>query len=345
MPQIKALSKLYEKDILSVINYCSNNISCQEFQIEEEEKFNTLFLNQIRIKNEKNISLKIKIITESYHKGLKQARKGKLNTAESYFKRGEKYRTGFDNEQNLIIDALTLPNISYLKYKKHLYEAAIIDLYSAINTIDQLINKGYSFLHAHKIQQVHNLIRIQLKLGNTKTAMRFNSQLLQHIINKSTLEWKVGNWDPTLLLKVPTTLLESLTFQVANEMINNIILASKLNKESLQKYFQFAFKGIKPSKETIIYYSPFQIIRQYCYLMELYFSEKYELFISTAKIFICKAPHFCDIWKYLLLRFFQDIIRLETNKEEFYQIESTINDFVKQHLNIEEKAQRIFNQF
>lgn len=334
MYQIETAKNNMAGDILVLLDYCYHQDPIDRYQTVREEQFSFLFLSRLRSENTREAYLKIKLIVEYYTKGLNEAKVGAFKKAEAYFEQGKLYRKGLEETQELLVDALTLPNIAYLKYQKEWYALAMADLYKAIKINDQLIDAGYYFLHSHKIQQVHNLIRVHVKMEEWTKVKDLNLKLLAHLIKDREPDWDVGNWNPALLDQVPDTLLESMIFQVTNEMINCIILTTNLEKKNLEKEFKIAFKDLPLYEELDFPFLPSQGIGHFLYLMKLYFRRNHKLFIVSVVDFLSIAPHSCNIWKYVLVDCLQKIAQKNGTKQELKQVDRMVQDYVANSLKI-----------
>ncbi|PWN70579.1 hypothetical protein C1631_011500 [Chryseobacterium phosphatilyticum] len=113
----------------------------------------------------------------NYHEALKEARTGNVQKAEILAIRAKKY-IDFDSlqiQEKHLYELISLPIQAFLSYKKTNYILAKQQTYETM-LFDEKLEQYNSSIACHKIQQLHNIARIEMKELNTEYALEiFNS--------------------------------------------------------------------------------------------------------------------------------------------------------------------------
>lgn len=97
-----------------------------------------------------------------------------------------------ENEKR-IIDMSGLPLQAYYYYKKDDFEKAFHLTNESIVNDDFFLEK-YPFLYGHKIQQIHNIIRIYFKQNKFEKGCQLANHVLNHLILGAKMEYLIGDW-------------------------------------------------------------------------------------------------------------------------------------------------------
>lgn len=135
-------------------------------------------------------------------------------------------RYSFPKVDESLLAVSRLPALAYLQYKRKEDNLAIqtlkvmldIDLYLAEN-------KKFDVLVYHRIQQVHNLARIQSRIGGKEEWKFLNLQILMFLLGGQN-RFEDSNWDFDVIRKLPEDLRVLMSIQVLSELVS---VAFKLN--------------------------------------------------------------------------------------------------------------------
>ena len=112
----------------------------------------------------------------NYHEALKEARAGNIQKAEMLIVRSKKY-IDFDSLQSKekdLYSLISLPIQAFLSYKRNHYTLAKQQTYETM-LFDEKLEQYNPSMFYHKIQQLHNISRVEMKENNTeKTVEVFN---------------------------------------------------------------------------------------------------------------------------------------------------------------------------
>lgn len=150
---------------------------------------------------------------------LAEARRGRYNLS-SYYLYKAKSVSGrlLGVESRLIADTFYNSVRAYLAYKLREHGRAARCLEEALGLDSELEDRyGYSVMHAHKIQILHNFIRLCRQNNEYRNASYRISSLLKYIEN-TELPDEGGCWGFLKVLSVPSTLLDALHLQVLGEL-------------------------------------------------------------------------------------------------------------------------------
>ncbi|AUP81389.1 radical SAM/SPASM domain-containing protein [Flavivirga eckloniae] len=145
-----------------------------------------------------------------------------------------------DNEVK-VIDMSSLPLKAYYYYKIEDYEQALYLTNGSILNDDFFLEK-YPFLYGHKVQQIHNIIRIYFKQEKFKEACLLNNDILNHLILGNKVTYEVGYWYDSYKIENSPEMI-NMIYQIFSETLSVITNLSN-NGEKERELFQTAFKGL-----------------------------------------------------------------------------------------------------
>lgn len=154
----------------------------------------------------------------------------------------------FDSNEQNVINLLSLPAVAYFYYRNKNYEMAITKTNKSILTDDIFLEK-YPFLYAHKIQQLHNLMRINFRRNNVNDALLTCNNVLGHLISGKNIVHEFGFWKENYNLDKNDKGIIGMIYQIFSEtvaIINN--LSNNLSDE--MDYLSLAFDNIFENKNT-----------------------------------------------------------------------------------------------
>lgn len=121
----------------------------------------------------------------NYNNALNEARQNKINSAENYAIRAKKHIniSQLSDIESDLYRLIKYPIDSYLFYKNGEYEKAIKYADKAI-LLDHKLEQYNSILFYHKIQQLHNLARINIRTQKYDSACEFFNKIFMCLIAK-----------------------------------------------------------------------------------------------------------------------------------------------------------------
>ena len=152
--------------------------------------------------------------------GLRTARAGRTAEAEQFFAEAWKIiRCGkLSTEASLVCVSFQEAAEAYLDYREGAFERAEARIRQAL-TIDEVLEKhGYRILHLHRVQLLHNLVRILAKRGHNAEAVILASHVLSYLEMGSETPPIRGTWGHPLVAAVPSHLVASMFVQVTGEI-------------------------------------------------------------------------------------------------------------------------------
>ncbi len=163
------------------------------------------------------------------------------------------------NELNLSTQEMNVFNLYYLPakayyfYKIKDFENAKLYTHKSILSDDLYIAK-HPFLYGHKIQQIHNLIRINFRIGLYEEACSLNYELLNHLIEGNQFKYNIGSWIENYNLTNDIEML-GMIHQIFAETVNTLVEISSSKYD--EKYlFEIAFHGDFSHKNNFNKLSP-----------------------------------------------------------------------------------------
>ena len=166
--------------------------------------------------------------SEAQRQGLLAARRGDLAAADQLFA-----------EANVLLD-LEKPSLecsllcksfqgaaeAYLDYRRSDFDKAIARIYEVL-AIDLVLEEkyGYAILHLHRIQLLHNLMRVEARRAHLEEAINLGYQLLDYLEGKSEALPIFEAWDSMRVTSLPLQLVEGMFAQITEEIA--VILTGK----------------------------------------------------------------------------------------------------------------------
>lgn len=96
-------------------------------------------------------------------------------------------------KEEKIFNFYRIPVNAYQKYKDGNYDLAISETINSIKN-DDFFLESYPMIYGHKIQQIHNIIRVFFKMENYRNALTYNDKILSHLILGTSLDLGFGKW-------------------------------------------------------------------------------------------------------------------------------------------------------
>jgi hypothetical protein len=193
---------------------------------------------------------------------LRYARKGKLvNALQSLQKAYDVMQSSSVSvECSLIAESFTESVWAYLDYRNG-------EIISAKNRIDNALSIdirlekefGYHILALHRVQLVHNLMRIEKYSNNYIRVFQYGNALLEYLEGKSSA-WPLSKHKGDINISLlPITLVEKMFIQIAGEL-SMIMTSNRLVEDRLFSFIQEHADSINNSS-CKLYWIPHEWIR------------------------------------------------------------------------------------
>ncbi len=216
-------SEHYNETINKLLNINFNAFKANEPQI-YQEVFKQFFDKEV---TEENFAV-VNEINDVYVSLIGALRKKKLSAYEEELVAvSEKRNSSKLNENELkVIDMSSLPLEAYYYYKKEDFDTALQLTNNSILNDDFFLEK-YPFLYGHKIQQIHNVIRIYFRQEKYKEGCLLVNDVLNHLMLGHKMKYPIGHWhdgykideDPEMITMVYQIFSE--TVQVITNLSNH----------------------------------------------------------------------------------------------------------------------------
>ena len=231
--------KKYDNEIInSLLDINFNNIK-QPIEEVFQNSLNEYFLKEVRPHNLKAIQE----INNLYAEALLTLRKNKINDYSLFSEKIENNLSllELNDQENKVALLFALPVIAYYQYKLCNYDEAIKLTNDSILNDDYFLNK-HPFLYGHKIQQLHNTIRILLKSDKLESALKLCNYTLNHLIYGKEIKNHIGFWHEKYDIKEDINMI-GMIFQIFTETVRDITTISN-SKEEEEEYFNIAFGNL-----------------------------------------------------------------------------------------------------
>lgn len=235
--------KIYQDDAVNSLL----NINFKSFEAHEPEVFqkslDNFFANEVR----QEIVGQIQKVNKYYSDALVSLRNNMLNDYENSFEQINSILSGLSltPKEEKVASLFALPVTAYYEYKLGNYEAAINYTNESIKN-DDFFLKDHPFLYGHKIQQMHNTMRVLFKANKIDEALRIGNMTLSHLITGSSLEPGVGLWYNSYEIEHNIEMI-GMIYQIITETIRVITQISN-NQQEEYDYFSLAFGSILSSE-------------------------------------------------------------------------------------------------
>jgi hypothetical protein len=239
----------------------------------------------------------------SYYKGLFEARKNLLSSANLTFQGIDKMRVNLDKDSIIkdILDSAALPAKAYLHYKQHNYDEAQKMLLNMIETDQRLIEQSdFYILEFHRIQQIHNLARLEFRRNNMNEGAGLIGQGLRYMLNYETPQ--IGEkWFPENISRAPFQLRSDMTMQFAMEAIGIFLNFPQIETHlHIQAFSNLTF--FEPNTEDE------KLLIDYLEVKNEFIGDNHAEFINQALIFIKRASVAFDICKLSLINNIAEVL-------------------------------------
>jgi hypothetical protein len=177
--------------------------------------------------------LQLRSLSGACGKGLTAARQGLLDDSLRHYQQAEGYLERLKDSTRpawLLGCSTYRPGIAYLDFRRGFPQRAREHLDQAMDSGLELERDGLPIMQMSRIQQGHNLARMDLWLGQRESAFKLAAALLAYMESRTNeLPYHHG-WRPKGLQAVPRNLLETMIHQIVGETAGDIV-AGKASAE------------------------------------------------------------------------------------------------------------------
>lgn len=186
--------------------------------------FNDIMRESMRTHFDTKTVRAIQCVVSTYSLGFQAAKQGKFNAASSEFTRGDELLAVIQQahapEVTTFLTCLTLPFRAYYEHGQGHFDAATARTLAAIASIVQL-EEQMPILHMARVQQLHNMSRVNFKRGDAPGGAVLVNELLKYL-STGAVPALAGDWRPSLLRGTPPALQAGMFSQVFVEMVRNL---------------------------------------------------------------------------------------------------------------------------
>lgn len=185
------------------------------------------FIDQLYIMMDKQISFQEQsLIRQGFilrDQALRAAQNGDLSESILFFQANESFlqRQVLSKEGRLFIQSYYHAGIAYLEYRQNNFDRALEHIQSSL-TCDFILETefGYAIQHLHRLQLIHNMMRIEKRCGHLNEALNLGYQLLNYLERKIPTLSLPGSisWQSGQLVAFTPDLLSSLFIQITLEL-------------------------------------------------------------------------------------------------------------------------------
>lgn len=191
----------------------------------EYVNFDQLFAEFVRQKYSSSEIMDMQMVWRSYTKALSECKKGELVKTAFYHKMGEEMLKSANlfQEQIQYLNVYIYPNLALYEHKKGKFDVANDYLLKAIKNIE-IIEKEYPDAHASKIQQLHNVTRIDFRRGNYQQYIEDTKILINYLFFGIVDKENKFNLNPLILKKCSNNIIYIFIIQIFSEFIAKFLI-------------------------------------------------------------------------------------------------------------------------
>ncbi|SFN24683.1 radical SAM additional 4Fe4S-binding SPASM domain-containing protein [Chryseobacterium oleae] len=238
------IPKKYELNILNSLL----NIDADYFRKKEDAVQTTLtslFMKQVR----ESLIDELSDINNSYIECLMHLKQNNFSKSDETLAAINKIQDQLsmnDTEEKVLLIS-GLPVLAYKEYKLGNYERAI-ELTNQCIINDDLFIDEHAFLYGHKVQQLHNVIRVMLRQGKTHEALNLGNQILNHLMFGKDIQY-IGYWIENYQIENDEEVMV-MVYQIFTELVS-VISKISLDQEEEVNYYQLAFKNMADAPDVL----------------------------------------------------------------------------------------------
>jgi tetratricopeptide (TPR) repeat protein len=167
-------------------------------------------------------------------KGLTAARQGRLDDALAYYEQAREHLDLLQDDLRLgwFLGVSTYQaGVAYLNFRSGCIERACECLDLAMDADLELERAGLPVMQMHRIQQGHNLVRMDVRLGRRQVAVGRAGLLLAYMERRTAVLPYHHDWLSKSLQAVPRSIIRSMIHQIIGETAGFIVTGDAAAKE------------------------------------------------------------------------------------------------------------------
>ncbi len=208
-----------EDEIFNEINsIIKKGTFLQNKLIKKEDYFFNNFLTEMKSFLDRDSFLYVCFVIKKYNLALDELRRNNFSSAENYFSDIEAVISGDHSIPNLIITTMANNVLAYKAYKYGNPEEVFSLLLNSLEIDCILEKKGFSLLHFHKIQTLHNIARAYLK-QNLSSGVHLSLELMKYLSAKEG-NFRLGKF---IFLQEKNTQSQRLRRELILQIVNDLI--------------------------------------------------------------------------------------------------------------------------
>ncbi|WP_027374429.1 hypothetical protein [Chryseobacterium sp. UNC8MFCol] len=127
----------------------------------------------------------------NYHEALNEGRTGNIQKAEMLITRAKKYIDcdSLQPEEKNLYDLISIPIQAFISYKKSDYSLAKQQTYETM-LLDEKLEQYNASVSYHKIQQLHNISRIEMKEQNAENVCKIFNLLYRSLLLSEKVRYR-----------------------------------------------------------------------------------------------------------------------------------------------------------
>lgn len=159
-------------------------------------------------------------------RGLSLAREGRIEESHARYMKALESLARLGNGARLAHNlgvSTYRAGIAYLDFRRGQLDSARENLVCAMEADVELEDAGLSVMQMHRVQQGHNLARMELRLGTRMAAVKLAGLLLAYMERQVMSLPFHRSWNPKVLREVPLALVRAMIHQVVGETATYIV--------------------------------------------------------------------------------------------------------------------------
>ena len=222
-----------EEEIFNKLNNIIENKSfLKNTLIKKEDYFFNNFLPEIRSSFDRESVLYVCFLIKKYNLALEELRKNNFSAADHYFSEIESIISDDQSVPNLIVTTMANNVLAYKAYKLGDREEVINLLINSLEIDCVLEEKGFAFMHFHKIQTLHNIARTYLR-ENLNSGANICLELMKYLSTK-TGDFRLGKF---IFFQEKNELSPELCKELFLQVFNDLVFHFVNNDDSNDIYF------------------------------------------------------------------------------------------------------------
>ncbi len=223
----------FKDEIFNKLNIIIENKSfLKNTLLKNEDYFFNNFLPDIKNSLDRQSVLYVCFLIKKYNLALEELRKNNFSSAENYFSEIKSIISDEQSNSNLIVTTIANNVLAYKAYKFGDREEVFNLLINSLEIDCILEEKGFAFMHFHKIQTLHNIARTYLR-ENLTSGVNISLELMKYLSSK-TGDFRLGKF---IFLQEKNNLSPELCRELFLQVFNDLIFHFVKNDDNKELYF------------------------------------------------------------------------------------------------------------